>query len=162
MDCEQLAQAAQNGKDWVHYLSALLTPTIAILGSIIALQQWRTNSKRLKHELFDRRYEQFTVIREFLRSIMTSGKSKPDEQIQFLAGTRGVRFIYDKEIWEYIEKTIWHLAIELECLDSELEGVPVGEKRSKNVKRQSEIKKQLYKELETLEDKFAKYLQLQH
>jgi len=162
MDCEQLIQAAQNCKDWVDYLSALLVPTIAILGSIIAYQQWRTNAKRLRHELFDRRYEQFTVVREFLGSIMTSGKSKPDEQMKFLSGTRGVRFIFDKEIAEYIDKTIWHLAIELECLDSELEGVPVGEKRSKNVKRQSEIKKQLYEELKTLEEKFAKYLQLQH
>ncbi len=79
MDCEQVIQAAQNGKDWVDYLSALLVPTIAILGSIIAFQQWRTNTKRLKHELFDRRYEQFTVVLEFLGSIMTSGKSKQDE-----------------------------------------------------------------------------------
>jgi len=53
MDCEQLIQKAQNGKDWVEYLSALLTPTIAILGSIIGFQLWRTNSKRLKHELFE-------------------------------------------------------------------------------------------------------------
>ncbi|MEW8333640.1 MAG: hypothetical protein AB2692_22100 [Candidatus Thiodiazotropha sp.] len=162
MDCEQIVQTVQNGKDWVDYLSALLVPTIAILGSIIAFQQWRTNSKRLRHELFDRRYEQFTVIREFLGSIMTSGKSKPDEQMKFLAGTRGVRFVFDKEIAEYIDKTIWHLAVELECLDAELEGVPVGEERSNNVKRQSEIKKQLHEELKTLEEKFVKYLQLQH
>ena len=79
MDCEQLAQTVQNGKDWVDYLSALLVPTIAIIESIIAFQQWCTNSKRLRHKLFDRRYEQFTVIREFLGSIMTSGKSKSDE-----------------------------------------------------------------------------------
>ena len=162
MDCEQIIQTAQNGKDWVDYLSALLTPTIAILGAIIAFLQWRTNSKRLRHELFDRRYEQFTVIRDFLGSIMTFGKSKPEEQMKFLTGTRGMRFIFDKEIAEYVDKAIWHLAVELECLDSELGGLPVGEERSKNIRRQSEIKKQLYKELKTIEDKFAKYLQLQH
>ena len=162
MDCDQLIQAAQNSKDWVDYLSALLVPTIAIFGSIIAWQQWCTNSKRLRHELFDRRYEQFTVVRDFLGSIMASGKSKPVEQFKYLAGTRGVRFIFDKEIAEYIDERIWRLAIDLECLDSELEGVPVGEERSTNVKRQSEIKKQLHKELNSLEEKFAKYLQLQH
>jgi len=162
MDCEQIIQVAQNGKDWVEYLSALLTPTIAILGSIIGFQQWRTNSKRLKHELFDRRYKQFTVVREFLGSIMTSGKSKQEEQFKFLTGTSGMRFIFDDEIAEYIDKTIWHLAIELECLDSELEGVPVGDERTKNVKRQGEIKVQLHEELKSLEGKFAKYLQLQH
>lgn len=162
MDCEQIVQVAQQGKDWVDYLAALLTPTIAILGSIIGFQQWRTNSKRLRHELFDRRYGQFNVVREFLGSIMTSGKSKPDEQIKFLTGTRGMRFVFDTQISEYIDKTIWHLAIELECLDSELEGKPVGDERTKNVRRQSEIKKQLYDELSNLENKFAQYLQLKH
>ena len=162
MDCEQLIQAAQNNKDWVDYLSALLMPTIAILGSIIAFQQWRTNTKRLRHELFDRRYEQFTVVREFLGSIMVSGKSKPNEQMKFLTGTRGMRFVFDKEIAEYIDKTIWDLANKLESLESMIEGAPAGEERSKRIKLQSEIKKQLHEELKSLEEKFAKYMQLRH
>ena len=162
MESEQIIQAAQHSKDWVDYLSALLTPTIAVLGSVIALQQWRTNRARLKHELFDRRYQQYTVVRDFLGSIMTSGKSKPEEQQKFLAGTRGMRFIFDKDIASYIDDTIWKLAIDLECLESELQGVPVGEERSKNVKKQSEIKKQLLKELNGLDEKFSKYLQLRH
>jgi len=162
MPCEQLIQAAHAGKDWVDYLSALLVPVIAVLGALIAFQQWKTNTKRLKHELFDRRYEQFMVVREFLGSIMTSGKSKQDQQFEYLTGTRGMRFIFDKEIAEYVDKKIWHLAIDLECLGSELEGLPVGEERTKNVHRQAEIKKQLYKDLESLEDTFEKYLQLQH
>lgn len=143
------------------YLSALLTPTIAILGSIIAYQQWRTNTKRLRHELFDRRYEQFTVVREFLGSIMSSGKAKPDEQFKLLTGTRGMRFIFDKESAEYIVKTIWHRAMKLEVLDSELEGA-VSEERSKTVKLQAIIKGKLFEELKALDERFAKYLQLQH
>lgn len=162
MDCDQLIQAAQKGRDWVDYLSALLTPTIAILGSVIAYLQWRTNTNRLKHELFDRRYEQFTVVRDFIGSIMTSGKSKQDEQFKYLSSTRGMRFIFDNEIAEYVDKTVWHLAVELECLESELQGVPVGKERTKNVHRQAEIKSQLKAELQFLEEKFAKYLQLRH
>lgn len=162
MDCEQLIQIVPNGKDWVDYFSALLVPTIAVFGSIIALQQWRTNTKRLRHELFDRRYEQFTIVREFIGAILTSGKSKQEEQFKYLVGTRGMRFIFDKEIAEYVDKNIWHLAVDLECLDAELEGVPVSDERSNNVKKQSEIKKQLHAELKSLEEKFAKYLQLRH
>lgn len=162
MNCSEILQSIQNGKDWVDYLSALLVPTIAILGAIIAFQQWRTNTKRLKHELFDRRYEQFTVVREFLGSIMTSGKSKQDEQFKYLLGTKGMRFTFDKEIADYLEKNIWHPAIHLQCLASELEGVPAGKARTDNVQKQSEIKKKLNVELNSLEEKFAKYLQLQH
>ena len=93
---------------------------------------------------------------------MSSGKSKTEEEYKYQTGISGMRFIFDKEITEYINKNIWHLACDLECLQSELEGVPAGEERSKNIKKQSEIKKKLYKELKTLEDTFAKYLQLQH
>ncbi|MCF6254505.1 MAG: hypothetical protein L3J38_07135, partial [Thiomicrorhabdus sp.] len=77
-------------------------------------------------------------------------------------GTKGMRFIFDKEIAKYVEENIWHPAIDLECLASELEGIPVGEVRTENVQKQSEIKKKLHAELKSLEEKFAKYLQLQH
>lgn len=85
-----------------------------------------------------------------------------DEQQKFLAGTRGIRFVFDKEISDYVDSTIWNLAVDLEGLDSELAGLPVGDERSKNVKRQGEIKKALYTELRSLEEKFARYLQLHH
>ena len=151
-----------NQKNWIDILSALLVPTIAIFGSLIAFMQWRINRARLKHELFDRRYQQFTVIKEFLGSIMSSGKVKPEEQHKYLVGTRGIRFTYDKKIADYLEKKIWHMAIELETWDAELEGVPVGEERTKNVHRQSEIKKQLNKEFSNLEELLSPYLQLKH
>lgn len=147
---------------WVTYLSALLTPTIAILGSVIASHQWWTNRNRLKHELFDRRYEQFEVVRDFLRSIMSSGKSTDEKQFEYLSGTRGLRFVFVKGLAECLESRVWSPAVDLACLDAELEGVPVGEERSKNVKKQSELKKQLHRELKNLDETFSKYLQLRH
>jgi hypothetical protein len=162
MDCEQFIQAIHNNKDLVDYLSALLVPIIAILGATIAFQQWQTNAKRLRHELFDRRYEQFLVVRDFLGSIMASGKSTPEEQLKYLSGTRGIRFVFDKEIAEFVNEEIWLLANELQCLASMIEGEPVGEKRTNNINRQSEIKIELHEMLKSLEEKFAKYLQLEH
>ena len=40
---------------WLEMSKALLTPTIAVVGTIIALQQWRINRIGLRHDLFDRR-----------------------------------------------------------------------------------------------------------
>lgn len=148
--------------DWVDYLSALLTPTIAIVGAAIGLLQWRTNRNRLKHELFDRRYEQFEAVRDFLGSIMGSGRALDDKQADFLFKTRGLRFIYDKKLADYIHANIWSPAVDLACLHSELEGVPVGEERTKNVRMQSEIKKKLYREFQNLDSLFSRYLQLRH
>lgn len=42
---------------WVQILSALLTPAIAITVGVIGWLQWRTNERKRKQDLFDRRYE---------------------------------------------------------------------------------------------------------
>lgn len=165
MECEKILQLLTSSMDknnWIDILSALLVPTIAIFGSLIAFMQWRINRARLKHELFDRRYQQFTEIKEFLGSIIISGKPEQKEQHKYLIGTRGIRFTYNKKIADYIEKNIWYKAIEIDALDSELEGVPVGEERTNNVHRQSEIRQQLFREFKNLEDLLAPYLQLKH
>ncbi len=86
----------------------------------------------------------------------------PEERDKFMVGIRGMILTFDKEIAEYVEKTLLPLAVELECLASELEGVPVGEKTSKNVRRKEEIKKELHQHLKDIEERFAPYLQLEH
>lgn len=163
MSCDPLAlEVASSGKDWIDYFSALLTPTIAVLGSAIALQQWRTNRKRLKHELFDRRYAQFEAIREFLRAILAAGKSTLEGQQEFLGRTRGLRFTFGKAISDYVHTNIWSKAIDLECLESELKDMPAGQERSEKIQRKAELKKDLYGELKLLEETFANFLQLDH
>lgn len=102
------------------------------------------------------------MVTDFIGSIMISGKCVVEEQRKYLIGTRGMRFVFDKQIAEYVDKHIWGPAIDLECLDSELEGLPVGPERSENVRKQRDIKVRLDDELKLLEDRFAKYLQLRH
>lgn len=46
-----------NTKDWVDVFSALLTPTVAILAVYIALQQWQTQEKQRKQDLYEKRYD---------------------------------------------------------------------------------------------------------
>ncbi len=54
-----------NPKDWVDVFSALLTPTVAIFAGIIAYQQWQTQEKQRKQDLFEMRYDNlFKVILE--------------------------------------------------------------------------------------------------
>jgi len=162
MDSPEVIQLVQPARDWVDYLSALLVPTIAVIGAFIGWQQWRTNQARLKNELFDRRYQHFCVVRDFIGSIIASGRSEPHEQQKYLVGTRGMRFLFDQEIAEHMEENIWRPAVNLECLESELKGLPVGPERTENVHKQKEIKMALHEELKSLEDRFADYLQLRH
>ena len=68
---------------WTQVLSALLTPTIAVLVAIIAYRQWRTAQNRLKFDLFDRRFAVYDAARNLLSSVMTRAKRKMTRCLSF-------------------------------------------------------------------------------
>jgi len=142
-------------------MTALLTPTIAILGSVIAVLQWRINRLRLKHELFDKRYEIFTAAMAFVVSIVQNGKAIEVERIKFLQRTKGAKFLFPEKIDKYLED-IHRKACDLQCLDAELEGVGVGKERSENVMKQSAIKKWFNVQLNALAQQFQSFIKLEH
>ena len=147
---------------WTTYLAALLTPTIAVLGAFIAYRQWRTAQNKLKHDLFERRFSVYDAATTLLASIMTSGKAKDEELFKFLSGTREAKWLLDGNVAEYLDKELYHKAIDLQCLASELEGLPDGDERSSNVRKQAEIKKWFLKQYEVLDEKFSPFLKLEH
>lgn len=147
---------------WTAYLSALLVPTVAVIGAIIAYRQWRTAQNKLKLDLFERRFSVYDAARNLIGSIMTSGKAKNDEIYKFLSGTREAKWLLNPEIANYLDKQLYVKAIELQALDAELEGVPVGTERSSNVKQQSEIKRWIVEQYDVLDEKFSSLLKLGH
>jgi hypothetical protein len=65
--------------DWVQALSALLVPSIAITGGVIAWLQWRTNERKRKQELFDRRFALYLKAVSYYEEIWSeSAGSSPD------------------------------------------------------------------------------------
>ncbi|MDE2598511.1 MAG: hypothetical protein KGL40_02695 [Rhodocyclaceae bacterium] len=147
---------------WTTYLAALLTPTVAILGSLIAYRQWRLAQNKLKLDLFDRRFAVYDAARTLLASIMTSGKAKDEEVYKFMAATREAKWLLNSSIDEYFEKQLYHKAVNLQTLAAELEGLPVGEERTINVHSQAALKKWFMAQYEVLDEKFSPFLQLQH
>lgn len=112
-----------------------------MFGSIIAYRQWRTAQKKLKLDLFEKRFAVYDAARNFIASVMTSGKAKDEEMYKFLAGTRETKWLLNDNIATYFDEQIWKNAVELQTLDAELGGVPAGDERTDNVRRQREIKK---------------------
>ena len=147
---------------WTTYLAALLTPTVAVLGSLIAYRQWRLAQNKLKLDLFDRRFSVYEAARSLLASIMTSGKAKDEEVFKFMVSTREAKWLLNDSVAEYLEKQLYHKAIDLQTLAAELEGEPIGETRSKNVRAQGDIKKWFMTQYDVLDEKFAPFLQLRH
>jgi hypothetical protein len=90
---------------WIQILSAMLTPTIAIAGGVIAWLQWRTAERRRKQDLFEKRWEFFKRARK----VYEQGPRAPDgyvyhaEDFQYLAEEATFLFGPDIEalIWSF-------------------------------------------------------------
>lgn len=146
-------------RNWVDVLSALLTPTIAIFGIYIALQQWLTNRKRLKLELFERRYEVFEKIKQFIANILTSGRVEEGADIQFLRDTKAALFLFDEKIVE-LTTEMYKKAIRLHALEATER--TAGDNLEANLNKQDEIKQWYKDQLKDIDKSFKKYLRLKH
>ncbi|WP_344760064.1 hypothetical protein [Luteimonas lutimaris] len=135
---------------------------MAVLGVFIAYRQWRTAQNKLKLDLFDRRLLIHTAARDYISSVMTSGRSTSEAEYAYLAGTRGAKWLFNDDIVDYLDKVLWHKICDLGCLQSELEGLPPGQERSEKVRKKAELKKWLFAQMEVLDSKFAPFLRLGH
>ena len=139
---------------------ALLTPVVAIVAAYVAWQQLATNRRKLKLDLFERRYAVYEKIGEFIGSILTSGKVQTGKEIQFLVDTKATEFLFGNDISQFVSEA-YRKAVHLHALDSELEG-STGEARSANIKAQREIKDWFEEALTSLKKCFSEYLRLEH
>ena len=79
-----------------------------------------------------------------------------------MVATREAKWLLGSGIAEYLDKQLYHKAIELQTLAAELEGVPVSEVRTKNVHAQREIKDWFMAQYDVLDAQFTPFLQLRH
>src|ERR1700730_7425228 len=89
--------------NWTTVLSALLTPVVAVLGVFVTYRLGSTAQNKLKLDLFDRRLLVYDAARELISSIMTSGKTSPEQEFKYLSGTRGAVWLFDQSIVEYLD-----------------------------------------------------------
>jgi hypothetical protein len=139
---------------------ALLTPLLAIVAAYIALQQLKTNRRKLKLDLFEKRYVVFEKIGAFIGSILTTGTVQAGREFQFLADTKAAGLLFGDEISRFVSD-VYGKAVLLHALEAELTGSE-GESRKSNIQAQREIKDWYVHALEGLEACFKQYLKLEH
>jgi len=137
-------------------------PVVAGLGLYIAYRQWKTSRDRLKLDLFEKRFAVYEATRTFIKSIISSGKAEDQPMYIFRASTGETKWLFDEKVANYLDKQIWKPAVDLQTLESELQGMPVGEARSKKVQERSILFEQFMAELRQIEDVFGPYLKLSH
>ncbi len=140
--------------------TTIITTLVAVLVALITWSQWATNRARLRHELFDRRYEVYEQIAAFIAEILTSGRVPQGEPEGFRHRTKTAYFLFacDNDIKVLITE-ISQKAADLQGWEATLESLS-GEERQKNLEAQRAVKDWLKQTLDSLETRFEKYLKL--
>jgi YD repeat-containing protein len=90
---------------WIAILSALLTPTIAILVSVISWRQWNTAQLKFLLDLFDRRLKAIDAIHKPIGEVTRSGKvinQDYDADRELMIAIFDARFLFDNDVSEYL------------------------------------------------------------
>lgn len=83
---------------WTQYIPLIGIPIIATIAAWIAFRQSQIARNKLKLDLFDRRMEVYTAVREALGSITMKGKLTQEQQILYLQGTRAAQWLFGPEV----------------------------------------------------------------
>lgn len=145
---------------WLQIVLGICATLLSGGGAYIAYQSWSTARNKLKLDLFERRLAIYEGAHSFVGSIVTSGKVRQEALSEYLVATRTVRWVLNDSIGKHLSDNLYSPALELQGLDAELDGMPNGEERTSNVKRQRELKDTLNAQFEHLDAAFAPFLQL--
>jgi hypothetical protein len=144
----------------VEVLSALLTPTIAVVATYIAYQQHRTNKLKVRADLYDRRMQVFNAVTDLLGHIGGAAAIDLDQLRVFLQKTRESYFLFGDEIPEYLNQ-LYEAGVDLRHQTKKLfSDLPVGPERTRLAAENGVLVKWFLDQFEVAQTKFGKYLRL--
>lgn len=91
-------------KDWIDIFTALLTPTIAVFGAIIAYRQWRISQQKFRHDLYDRRFSVYTALLDLCGALLRDGKFDNQSYSAWLKASHQGYFLFDEELNQYFSE----------------------------------------------------------
>jgi hypothetical protein len=145
----------------VAFLSALLTPLIAIITTYIAWQQWKGNELKLRLDRYEKRLRIYQEVVKLLSLITRDANVRLEDLMTFRANTAEADFLFGPEISKYIQE-IFSRGFRLRAANAQyrdmFQETPPG---YDHVKVTDEIHTQsiwLFEQFDPAKEKFAKYL----
>ncbi len=137
----------------------LLTPLIALLALYIAFQQYIIGKRRLRLDLYDRRFAVFRALMDLHVRVFEAGAVNLQEIRVFMAKTNEASFLFDDEIPAYLGQ-VYQRAVDLMALNRKLEstGLPTGEERTRASQESSALCAWFADELKSAKERFLPYL----
>lgn len=150
---------------WVSFLSALLTPLIAVIATYIAWQQWQGNKLKLRMERYERRLHVYQEVVKMLKNCANGDIKEFAVILDFGAATAEADFLFGPEIRQYLDE-ISTRAAKLRSANVQYRGftqpVPVGYDHEKIVEEMTVQTTWFVGQLEEYiaRSKFADYLNI--
>ncbi|WP_175022574.1 MULTISPECIES: hypothetical protein [Burkholderia] len=140
--------------------AAALSPIIAIAAGWIAWQQVRINRNKLKLDRFDKRFTVHEAAMTFVAKVATRGNVDTAEMNEFIAKTRGTRFLLSKEIADYLDE-IYRNAGRLRSVSISMEALTLSDEvRQKFSDKWLELNEWFQKQLDVIPEKFSPFLSI--
>ena len=151
---------------WTQYISAFLTPIIAVTALYIAFMQWKLASNKLKLELFDKRYIVYKACMKIISDLMTNGNTDQRQQAEFLKNTSDARWLLSEDIDIYISEVLWKNIVDVETLCSELEPLQSfpgsQEDKIRKIKARADKKIFIVSQRKKINELFSPFLSIKH
>jgi hypothetical protein len=145
-------------KSYIDILSALLTPVIAIVTTYIAIQQYRNNRLKLRHDLYDRRLAVLKATNRFILSAWQSRGFSWENLREFALSKSEAYFLFDDSLYEYLEGA-YERGLKILILEEQRERTAPEEEQT-IIYEIRDNQKWFGDQRETLNRKFEKYLSL--
>lgn len=87
----------------IDVLTALLTPTVAILGVYIAVQQYKLAKEKHRIEIYDRRMRIYSATLALIRDTNRNSDVEEDAYYKFEEGIAEAEFLFGKEVVALLE-----------------------------------------------------------
>ena len=146
-------------RDFLTILSGLLTPTLGVVGAIILNNQYRLEKLRWRLALYDKRYPVYIKTMEFLSKISGAHNVTNDQLFAFLRDSRDKEFLFGEDVQKLLGR-IYEKALDLNTFEATLNGLPVGDERTRRVEESSKAFKWLTEQFATCKATFGEYLKV--
>ena len=133
-----------------------------VITGYFAWRQWRTAKDKLVLDLFEKRFLIFEALMTLLANSLAGSKTASEAIPEFMRKTKGVEFVFEGEIKEYLE-SIRRKVSQMSDLEKELADITDESKRKAMINDSSEIHGYLERQFaDEAVKKFRKYLALTH
>jgi hypothetical protein len=110
----------------IETLSALLTPTVAVVTVLIAYRQYRVERLMAKHALYSRRLESYVSAITYSKMLALQGKLDQETDERFRAVVAEAPFILGKDAVQLLQD-IFQRGIEITVNDSLIDHYPLDQ-----------------------------------